>query len=405
MVREMPVTTLLNEARAQRILRAEGIDGLLAACFENVYYTSGFWNENFFVLPRQTQAFVLLAQDALRLPHIVAGLGEAANIAESVPQAAVYLYGTFFRAVSKEHALTPLELSVKERVVDGTPFASVVDATVAAVDAAGLGRGTIAYDERGIFPENVAELQKRLSGARLVPGWSLFRRIRAVKTAEEVRRLQRALALNERAMLAAMRLAHAGVSEQEMIEEFERTVVGAGGKTLFTQIAFGRRGGHGNVMRRDATLRHDEFIRFDVGCSVDGYASDIARNFGLSEPDRRTRELYRAVLHGQEVAAKALKPGVSAREVFEAGVRAIREAGIPGYARHHIGHGIGLEVYDIPTLTPTDETVIEEGMVFEVETPYYELGYGGLQPEDTVLVTPDGGRFLNSISREFEVWA
>ena len=401
----MPMTTLLNEARAQRILRTERIDGLLAACFENVYYTSGFWNENFFVLPRQTQAFVLLAQDALRTPHIVAGLGEAANIAESVPRAAVYLYGKFFRAVSKENPLTPLELSVKERVVDGTPFASVIDATVAAVDAAGLGRSTIAYDERGIFPENVAELQKRLSGARLVPGWSLFRRIRAVKTAEEVRRLQRALSLNEKAILAAMRLARVGVSEQEMIEEFERTVVGAGGKPLFTQIAFGRRGGHGNVMRRDATLGHGEFIRFDVGCMVDGYASDIARNFGLTEPDRRTRELYRAVLHGQEVAAKALKPGVSAREVFEAGVRAIREAGIPDYDRHHIGHGIGLEVYDIPTLMPTDETVIEEGMVFEVETPYYELGYGGLQPEDTVLVTPDGGRFLNNISREFEVWA
>lgn len=399
------MTALINEARAQGILREEAIDGLLASCFENVYYTSGLWNENFFVLPRQTQAFVILARDALRVPHIVAGLGEAANIAESVPQAIVYLYGRFFRAVSTDSPLTALELSVKERVVEGKPFANVIEATVAAIEAAGLGRSTIAYDERGMFPENVAELQRRLAGVRFVPGWNLFRRIRAVKTAEELECLKRALALTEKAIHAAMRVARVGVSEQQMIEEFERTIVSGGAKPLFTQIAFGRRGGHGNVMRRDATLKPGEFIRFDVGCMADGYTSDIARNFGLTEPDRRTRELYQAVLHGQEVAARALRPGVTARAVFEEGVRAIREAGIPHYNRHHIGHGIGLEVYDIPTLMPTDETVIEEGMVLEVETPYYELGYGGLQPEDTVVVTPDGGRFLNSLSRDFEIWA
>src|SRR5438105_12109103 len=386
-------------------MQAEGVDGLLGASFENVYYLSNLWSENFFVLPKQTQVYALVAADDLATPHVIGGLGEAASIFQACPRTPrAYLYGRFFRAVSQSTPLSDLEAFVKEHVVDGKPFANLIDATVAAVEAAGLERGTITYDERGMFPQHVAELQRRLANARLVPGWETFRRIRAVKTEEEINRLKRVLALNEKALIAAMGVARVGATEQDLVEEFECTVVRGGGKPMFTQIAFGRRGGHGNVMQRDVKLQSGELIRFDVGCMLDGYNSDIARNFALTEPDARTRHFYAAVLRGQDVATSALRPGATAAEVFDAGVKAIREAGIPDYNRHHIGHGIGLEMYDVPTLSPGDATPIEPGMVFEVETPYYELGYGGLQPEDTVLVTAQGGQFLNGISRELELW-
>jgi len=399
------MSTLLNKPRAQRIMEQEGLDGLLGASFENVLYLSNLWSENFFVLPRQTQVFAIVSRAKLDRPYVVAGVGEAANIFESCPRGTpVYLYGLHVRYVSKEKPLDEIEQYVKQHVVDGKRFANVVDATVAAVEAAGLSGGKIAYDERVMFPDTMAELRHRLGRATLVPGYRTFRRIRAVKTAEELRRLKKALALTEQAIQAAMSVAKVGVTEQEMIEEFERTIVSAGAKPVFTQLVFGRRGGMGNVMKRDVKLAAGDIIRFDVGCMVEGYNSDIARNFTLEEPSAETRRLYNAVLHGEEVAAAALRPGVTAREVFETGVKAIREAGIPDYRRHHIGHGIGLETYDIPTLMPSDETPIETGMVFEVETPYYTLGYAGLQPEDTVLVTESGGQFLNSISRQLEVW-
>jgi Xaa-Pro dipeptidase len=397
------MTTLLNKPRAQRIMEEEGIDGLLGASFENVLYLSNLWSENFFVLPRQTQVYAIVSREKLDVPHVVAGLGEAANIFEACPpNTPAYLFGSFFRYVKPP--LTELEEYVKQKVVDGTPFANVVDATVAAVEEAGLSRGTIACDERVMFPETVAAVRARLPNAKLVPGYHLFRRIRAVKTDQEVRRLKLALELTERAIHAAMGVAKVGVTEQQMIEEFERKIVSEGGKPLFTQLVFGRRGGHGNVMKRDVKLAPGDVIRFDVGCMVEGYTSDIARNFTLEEPDAETRRLYNAVLHGEEVATAALKPGVTAAEVFDIGVKAIREAGIPDYNRHHIGHGVGLEVYDIPTLMPSDQTPIEAGMVLEVETPYYTLGYAGLQPEDTVLVTDNGGQFLTTMSRQLEVW-
>lgn len=396
---------MVNVDRATRILEQEAVDGLLAACAENVYYLTGMWSESYFMMPQQTQLFAVVAADRLDLPRIVCSLGEAANVFESCgADAEAYLFGSFRRAVHSDVALTETEEFVRVRVVDSRPFATIVESTVAAVEDAGLAQATIAYDERAIFPENLAQLESRLPEARLVRGWSLFRRIRAVKTERELDRLQAALALNERAVLAAMGVAQPGVSEQEMIDEFERTIASGGGRSTFTQIYFGRRGAMGDVRDHRARLEPRDVIRFDVGCVVDRYHSDIARNFSLQEADARARALYAALLHGEEVAAAALRPGVTAREVFDAGVNAVREAGIPGYERNHVGHGIGLELYDLPTLSPGEETLIEAGMLFEVETPYYELGFAGLQPEDTVLVTEQGGKFLNGISRDFEVW-
>lgn len=397
--------TLMNKPRAQRIMDEENLDGLLAASFENVLYTSNLWNENFQVLPHQTQCYVVVSRENVGLPRLASGTGEPANIWDTCPKdMPVYFFGKIFRYVSKTNPLNEREEYVRLHVLEREPFAGIVDAAVTAIEDAGLSKGRIAYDERSVFPDTFAALQARLPNATFVPGYHIFRRIRAVKTEEEIRRLKGSLALTEKAIHAAMSIAKIGVTEQEMVEEFDRTVVVGGGRPAFAQIALGRRGGQGNTMKRDYKLQPGDIIRFDVGCMYEGYMSDIARNFTLEEPDAETRRLFAAVLHGEEVATAALKPGATASEVFETACAAIREAGIPDYRRHHVGHGIGLETYDIPTLAPGDHTPIEVGMVFEVETPYYTLGYAGLQPEDTVLVTESGGQFLNSISRNLEVW-
>ena len=396
----------LNGPRAQTLLAEAGVDGLLAASLENVYYLCGLWSENFAILPKQTQLFAIVSRDDLAAPRLVAGLGEAANIHSFLGlKVRPYLFGTFFRFVSSSVDLDESERFVKEHVLDGTPFASVVEAAARAIADAGLRRSRIAYDERGIFPETLAQLQERVPDAEFVPGWHLFRRIRSVKTLEEQRLLTKAVRIAEGAIHAAMGSARAGMTEQDLTAVYEKAIIDAGARLNFAQIAFGRRGGTGYVMSRDAELREDDIIRFDVGCDYMGYHADIARNFALTPPDARTRDIHAAMVAGQQAAAEAMRPGVLARDVFEIGIRAARDAGVDEYRRHHIGHGLGLEVYDIPVLAPGDDTELEEGMVISVETPYYELGYGWLQPEDAFLVTAGGGEWLNSLSREFEVWA
>ena len=85
-----------------------------------------------------------------------------------------------------------------------------------------------------------------------------------------------------------------------------------------------------------------------------------------------------------------LKPGVPIADLFQIGMRPLRENGIPHYERHHLGHGTGIEGYDLPLITPKNSLKLEAGMVFCVETPYYEPGFAGLQVEDIMEVTPTG---------------
>ena len=125
-----------------------------------------------------------------------------------------------------------------------------------------------------------------------------------------------------------------------------------------------------HVPAGDTTLELADYICFDIVCTYRGYRSDIGRVVSFGEPSARLRELYSASKQGQDRAFELMRPNVEARAVFEGAVQRVRETGIPHYQRHHVGHGIGVEFYDMPVLSPGVETKLEEGMVFEVETPY-----------------------------------
>ena len=145
-----------------------------------------------------------------------------------------------------------------------------------------------------------------------------------------------------------------------------------------------------NVQPSAARLKNGEVIRFDVGGRYKHYRADVARMAVLGDPDTKTSAYARALHVGVLKALEMIKPGVKASAVFETAVEAVRREGIPHYDRSHVGHGIGVDGYDLPDLTAASQDVIEDGMVMCVETPYYELGWAGLQVEDMIVVRSDG---------------
>lgn len=146
-----------------------------------------------------------------------------------------------------------------------------------------------------------------------------------------------------------------------------------------------------------------DLIRTEMGCTFHHYWSDTGRTAVLGFPSDRQRKLHAALLAGHRAALDALRVGTAASAVFDAAVRAVRAAGFSGYERPHVGHGIGLQLYDVPTLSPSDHTVMEAGMVINVEIPYYELGFGSMQIEDTLLVTDRQPLLLSDAPRELRV--
>jgi len=75
---------------------------------------------------------------------------------------------------------------------------------------------------------------------------------------------------------------------------------------------------------------------------------------------------------------------------------------ISHYSRHHCGHGIGIELHELPNIAPNDDTILEEGMIINIESPYYELGFGGMQVEDTMLVTNKGKELFTTIDNAID---
>lgn len=396
---------LVNAAVADRELDAHDLAGLIAATPENLLYLSGGLEPTGYVVSRYTtNAFAIAARGAYDAPVLVAGLGEMGQIRQVCPPGArVVHFGSFTRYVNPDAELDEHEAWVKHWVVDTPGRPNALEALVAGIEEAGLASSRVGYDERGVSPEVVAAVSERLPGLELVPAFSVLRRIRLVKTPEEIERLTQSLRLTEEAITAALAIAAVGVEEEDLIREFRKTVVGGGAGTLANEITFTRRAAVGGHAIQDGVLKEGDIIRFDVGCRVDGYCSDIARLYAFrGDVDPRAQRIYDAMVAGEERAIAAIRPGVSAREIFNEAVEGVKEAGVPEYKRNHVGHAVGLEVYDGCLLAPGDETVLEAGMTFEVETPYYEIGFLGIQIEDTVVVRDDGHEMITRLPRTIE---
>jgi Xaa-Pro aminopeptidase len=111
--------------------------------------------------------------------------------------------------------------------------------------------------------------------------------------------------------------------------------------------------------------------------------------------------LYSAVLEAQGAARDAIRPGVKAGEADAAARRALKRHGLARYFTHSTGHGLGIEVHEMPRLARGEKTVLEEGMVVTIEPGVYIQGLGGIRIEDDVVVTSKGAVDLTSAPREF----
>ena len=130
----------------------------------------------------------------------------------------------------------------------------------------------------------------------------------------------------------------------------------------------------------------------------------------VGEPTAAQRRAYAAVRSGVQAACERIRPGVKVSELFDVCMTTIRANGLPDFERHHCGHSIGLEMYEPPMVVGSGRSsdvfakgpdrLLEPGMLINIEAPLYQLGFGGMNMEDTLLVTPTGAEWLTSLDRE-----
>lgn len=394
---------LVNVPRLQSKLDQEGLDGLVATTFVNVLYLTDIESVGLFMFPQTSQAYAIVTRDEPDKPFYVSSVGELDQTLDAVDGLRGAIgYGTFYRETLAGATLSPEEQFLRRISVEATPARTPLEALVAALKEMGLAGKKVGVDEAGLLPGYFQQLSERAEG-EIHPASEIFQWIRMVKTEEEIRRIRHSANITERALVSAKGIIRPGVSEYEIAREFERSIVSQGGRPKFSLIRIGRNGISGQVEPDDTRLNPGETIWFDVGCTYQGYWSDLARIFSLGDPGQRMRSFYQAMLVGEDAGIAAAQPGMTAGELFDLTVEAVRQAGVPHYKRHHVGHGIGAAVYDPPLLASGVDIPLEEEMVINIETPYYEFGFGAVHVEDPFVVRPEGNVLLTELSRELHV--
>ena len=147
-------------------------------------------------------------------------------------------------------------------------------------------------------------------------------------------------------------------------------------------------------------IEEGDMVVVDFGARWQGYHSDISRTFKMGEWQPWERDLYKVILEAQEAAIKCLKPGMKACEIDGAARQVIKDAGYGEFFGHGLGHGVGLEIHEKPSLSPASEDILEEGMVFTLEPGIYLPGKGGVRIEDMVYLDSQGPQVITTLEKE-----
>ena len=232
--------------------------------------------------------------------------------------------------------------------------------------------------------------------ASMVPLTEAVEGLRAVKDPAELARMQAAARIADEALAAVGPMLRPGVTEADIQQTLDDAIraAGASGPAYDTIVASGPNSALPHAAPTDRRLETGDLVIVDVGALVDGYRSDMTRTFVLGDPSAQAAAMLDAVGRSQAAGVAAVGPGVEAGEVDSACRSVLDEAGMGDAFAHGTGHGVGLDIHELPRVASGSETELRPGNVLTVEPGVYFPGVGGARVEDLLVVTDDGCRPL-----------
>lgn len=217
--------------------------------------------------------------------------------------------------------------------------------------------------------------------------------LRIIKDSAEIELIKKAIYISDEAYTHIIKYVKAGMSENEIACELETVMrrLGSERPAFTTIVASGVRGALPHGVATDKLINDGEFVTIDFGAVYKGYHSDITRTFCIGQASDKQKEIYDVVLNAQLIGLKEIAPGKSGKEIDAPVRNYIKNAGYGQYFGHGLGHGVGLEIHELPRLSPLSPTKeLKENMLVTDEPGVYLPNFGGVRIEDTVLVTADG---------------
>lgn len=269
-----------------------------------------------------------------------------------------------------------------------------------------LGLKRVAIQEEHATVGLLAALRRAGGTKTFVPESSMLDPLRVVKSSGEVRLIRKAVRVQQAALESVLDQIGPGMTELEAcaLLEWELKTRGSEEPAFPPIVAARANGSKPHAVPGKTKLAANRPLLVDWGATVEGYRSDMTRTFTFGRWPKKIAEIYPIVEEAFHAGIAAVRPGVTGREVDRVARKVIEDAGFGPRFGHSLGHGIGLDVHELPRLSKQSEDVLKPGMIVTIEPGIYLPGIGGVRIENDVLVTERGRADLCSMPSEIG-WA
>ncbi|MDO9289473.1 MAG: Xaa-Pro peptidase family protein [Thermodesulfovibrionales bacterium] len=243
-------------------------------------------------------------------------------------------------------------------------------------------------------------------GLVMKPFKNVIEKLRAIKDDEEISLIKMAVARAESAFLEVRPYIRKGVTENKIARMLEERLKKKGCSCIPFDIivASGRNSSMPHARASEKRLNDGDLVVIDWGGEAGGYFSDMTRTLLIKGVDMgKKREIYQTVLEANKKAVSIISPGIESKKVDNSARYVIKKAGYGEFFGHGTGHGVGLQVHELPNISRNGKGTIKENMVFTIEPGIYVPGLGGVRIEDMVAVGKRKAEVLTSLPRELEI--
>lgn len=388
-----------DEVRINRMkdqMRAERIDYLIVRLAENVLYTTGYWpvlGASMAVVPVDDEPTILYVE------------GEEEFVADSwVKDRRAYRLGDLEQLVNPTRDLAQMLQDLWREKGYNSRGTIGFEASFELVAA-----NNVSVEARVPAQPSLDMLRAALPQARFVDASNALREARMVKSPREIELIRTACEIGALGCAAAREWVVPGVSEAEVSGAVEGRMYGKGvgynGVSRARGYCFAMSGPNSAVAWRPfciasaRKLQHGDVVLLELDGFADGYFFDVTRTMAVGEPTQLAQEIWGIVNEALDAALRAIKPGTPAGELTRVARQVVVDRGHGAHFVHPVGHGVGLQLHEPPSLHPLSTVLLEEGMTLAVEPAIYIQGWGGVRLEETIVVTKDSYESLSTYTR------
>lgn len=378
---------LCNVDRLAALMEENGLDAIVASSFENVYYFSGTGTRLPFYTGTGAAAIITrerLNEDTLcmAMPYI------SLETEKPTWMGKIEIFGSINILKNDVHVMKWPESEIADKLdfYKGKSHDSLVAAVNATLKRLRLSNSKVGFESLEFSNKLDSSLfAERASAIEIITN------ARAIKTTDEINILRKSSQINESAFLESLKFLSEGNDWTDVTLAWYTKWASEGGAGLFWGGGSGSHASQFYPIESSYKLLDGDVVRYEGGGTYQEYWADSGRSAIIGNPKEKELRFASALAAGANEVRKLLKPGAMPDDLCNATLQKIREEGIPEFEISNVwGHGIGLSLNELPRIRPGVNKPLESGMVICFETPYFELGWGGLQLEDTYLITDTG---------------